>query len=59
LARVSFSVGIIHRFDDAAFIYLYRPSNAVAPQIAYKKWKEYGNKNYPKKYCHFPEEPSN
>lgn len=26
---------------------------------AYKKWNEYGDENYPEKYCHFSGEPSN
>jgi phosphatidylserine/phosphatidylglycerophosphate/cardiolipin synthase-like enzyme len=26
---------------------------------AYKKWKEFGNKDYPEKFCHFSGEPSN
>jgi hypothetical protein len=26
---------------------------------AYKKWKKFGNKNYPEKFCHFSGEPSN
>lgn len=37
------------------------PFNIEKPlsKEAYKKWNEYGDENYPEKYCHFSGEPSN
>lgn len=37
------------------------PFNIEKPlsKEAYKKWNEYGDENYPEKFCHFTGEPSN